>query len=70
MLIQKSRIESRVFNLNDHGENDEYNAVLDNPAIKVLEKKMIKHTEVEQQGRDRTEVVENHIYLEWETCSL
>ena len=31
---------------------------------------MIKHTEVEQSGRDRTEIVENHIYLEWETCSL
>jgi hypothetical protein len=38
--------------------------------VRVLEKKWIKHTEVEQSGKDRTEVTENHIYLEWETCSL
>jgi hypothetical protein len=70
VLIEKAKVESRVFNLNDHQENLEYNQVLDNPAVKVLDKRFIKHTEVEQMGKDRTEVTENHIYLEWETCSL
>lgn len=70
MLIQKTRVESRVFNLNEPQENVEYNEVLDNPANKVLEKRFIKHTEVEAEGRSRTEVTENHVYLEWETCSL
>lgn len=70
MLIQKAKVESRVFNLDDVGDNNAYNDVLDNPAVRVLEKKWIKHTEVEQSGKDRTEVTENHIYLEWETCSL
>jgi hypothetical protein len=70
MLIQKSRVQSRVFNLNDHEENEAFNEVIDNPAVRVLDKRMIKHTEIEQEGRSRTETVENHMYLEWETCSL
>lgn len=70
MLIQKSKIQARVFNLNDHRENEEYNAVLNDPTVRILDKKVIKHTEVEAEGRSRTEVTENHVYLEWETCSL
>lgn len=70
MLIQKSKIESRVFNLDDASDNTEYNAIIDNPAVRILEKKWIQHTEVEQMGKDRTETKEQHVYLEWETCSL
>lgn len=70
MLIQKSTIEARVFNLDDAADCAAYNQVINNPSVRILEKKFIAHTEVEQMGKDRTEVKENHIHLEWETCSL
>ena len=70
MLIQKTKVESRVFNLDDANENSEYNEIIDNPAVRILERKFIAHTEVEQMGKDRTEIKEQHLYVEWETCSL
>ena len=70
MLIERTKKQSRVFNLNDRDEEEAYNEIIDDPAVRILEKRMIKHTEVEQSGRDRTETTENHILLEWETCSL
>ena len=70
MLIERSKREARVFNLNDRDEEEAYNQIINDPAVNILEKRLIKHTETEQSGRDRTETTENHIMLEWETCSL
>lgn len=70
MLIERTKKESRVFNLDDPHDLADYNETIDSPAVRVLDKKWIQHTEVEASGRDRTETKENHIYLEWETCSL
>jgi hypothetical protein len=70
MLIERSTIQARVFNLDDVGDHNEYNSIINDPAIRILDKKWIDHTEVEAEGRNRSETKENHIYLEWETCSL
>ena len=70
MLIQKSKVESRVFNLDRATDLVEYNAIIDDPAVRILDRKWIQHTESETMGRDRTEVKEQHLYVEWETCSL
>ena len=70
MLIEKVKTEAKVFNLDDTADLQEYNDLLSNPAIRVLDKKWIDHTEVHAEGRERTEIKENHIYVEWETCSL
>lgn len=70
MLIERSVVESRTFNLDAAGDLEEYNELLDDPAVRVLHKKFIDHTEVEQEGRMRTEVKEMHIYVEWERCTL
>lgn len=70
MWIERSTVEARVFNLNDASENAEYNDLLSDPAVKILEERWIKHTEVEVEGRSRTETTENHIFVKWETCSL
>jgi hypothetical protein len=70
MLIEKTDARARVFNLNDATENGEYNDLLSDPAIKILEERWIKHTESTQEGRNRTEVTENHIFVKWERCSL
>ena len=46
MFIQKAKVESRVFNLNDPEDNGEYNAILDNQCKPVsqmtdIEKKQV-----------------------------
>lgn len=70
MLIEKTKKESRIFNLDLESDQNEYNGILNNPGMRVLGTKWIDHTEVEVEGRSRSEVKENHIYVEWETCSL
>lgn len=70
MLIEKAKVQSRVFNLDLETDIDEWSALLDDPSVRVLFKKFIQHTETEQFGKDKTEVKEVHLYVEWETCSL
>lgn len=70
MLIEKAHKESRKFNLDDPDDVQAYNMIIDNPAVRILEKKYIQHTESESEGRSRTETKEVHMYVEWETCSL
>lgn len=70
MLIEKTKTESRTFNLDDPEDLADWNAILDNPAIRVTEKKLFNHTETMQEGRERTETKDQRIYAEWEVCSL
>jgi len=70
MLIEKAKIESRIFNLDNESDQSEYNALIDNPGVRILDKRWIDHNEVHVEGRERTEVKEPHLYVEWEECSL
>lgn len=70
MLIERSSKQARIFNLDLNDDLLAYNEVISDPATRILEKKYIAHTEIDQSGRDRTETKETHILLEWETCSL
>lgn len=70
MLIEKVRKEAKKFNLDDPDDILEYTHIISDPAVRILEKKYIQHTEVEAEGRSRTETKEVHMYVEWETCSL
>jgi hypothetical protein len=70
VLIERAKKESRVFNLDDPDDMNAYNEVIDNPAVRILEKKFIQHTETERSGRDMTETKEVHLFVEWETVCL
>jgi hypothetical protein len=70
MFIERVTKHARTFDTEDVQDNKDYCAVLNDPAVRVLVKRFIKHTEVEAQGRDRTEQTRDYVYMEWEECSL
>ena len=70
MYIERARVQTQVFNLDDNEDLRRWEEILSDPAVRVLNKKFINHTESETSGRDRTETKEVHLYVEWEECSL
>ena len=69
-MIERTKLESRTFNLDNPDELQAWNDLLDNPAVRIIEKKIFNHSEATQEGRERTETKDQRIYAEWEVCSL
>lgn len=70
MMIERTKRESRTFNLDDATELAAWNALLDDPSVRIVQQKIFNHSETEQEGRDRFETKDQRIYAEWEVCSL
>lgn len=70
MLIERSTINARRFNLSDADSVREYNDVINDPSTRVLDKKFINHTESVSEGDSFTETKEVHVFLEWEVVCL
>lgn len=74
MLIEKTRRRLEKFNLADTDERAEYEAVLANPANRVIEKTKVQKTETQTDssgdGSVSNSVTEPWIILEYEEVGL
>lgn len=67
MLLPKKTRHFAKFNLDDAGERGDYEALLDDPSVTIIERHPEKHTESEFEGPSTTEL---HMYVEYERCDL
>ena len=70
MLIEKTVRRIVRFDLNNADELAEYNLLLKNPAVKIIDKEVLEQKESRFE-KDFSETTTHHVaYLEVEECSL
>ena len=70
MLVEKTERRLLRFDLNDPEELAEYNLILKNPAVKIIDKQVLEEKESHFE-KDFSETSTHHIaYLEVEECGL
>lgn len=70
MLIENTKRKLVRLNLNSSADLDEYNRILSDPAIKIIDKQVLEEKESHFE-QDFSETTTNHIaYLEIEECSI
>jgi len=70
MLIEKTVRSIRRFDLNNASDLEEYNRLLQNPAVKIIDRQILEEKEAHFE-KDFSETSTHHVaYLEIEECSL
>jgi hypothetical protein len=71
MFIETQKRHINTFDLSEADDREEYDALLSDPLVTILEKKMIKKREEEWRGEGEGEVHEYFVViLEWESKHL
>lgn len=70
MFIEKASRGMAVFDLNDSDDVKAYNDLLNDPAIKILDKKYGKTESTTQDGEYNSTEKNDMLYVEYEECDL